>query len=677
MSRIAFDKEGRLKEVDGQLLEFASADQDEDVQEKVQLHTSSDMTFLKEDLSQLPINKEKNNYWSLYDGNKSLPPLQFSNGKNQADVVKEVVDLIKSGKKIVLIHGMCGTGKSAIALNIAKLLGKTSIVVPIKNLQRQYEEDYTIKKSVLREDGKKLKIAVISGRENHDSIIKPGVSCADPSLPDTIRLTEKNYEALSSYYLQNPLAKNKEMPPLKDLRRVAIAPANPHWSPILPAEFEFNVLKDAKKILYRGLNGKDFIFYHRKPGCSYYDQYLAYARADVIVFNAAKYKIEVALDRKPDTAVDIIDEADEFLDNFSMQEEINISRLATSLKLINVEKPQALEVLQSLRDLVALEEKNKSALGIDENALFKASETQIEKILKKIMQSSELMTEIMLDESNYANKVLEAAINFKDYLSETYVTFKRYEKDIVANIVSTNLSSRFKEIMDKTNALVLMSGTLHSEPVLRKVFGLKDVALVEAEVQSQGVMEICRTGTEMDCRYSNMKADLSSRAKYLDSLYSAFKKAPRPTLIHVNAFEDLPSEDEIARYQLYGLMSREALRDIQKGDKNSQIVSNFKKKIINALFTTKCSRGVDFPGDMCNSVIFTKFPNPNPNDVFWKVLQKNHPDYFWDFYKDKARREFLQRVYRALRSKDDHVFILSPDSRILSAVRELQMAGSK
>jgi Rad3-related DNA helicase len=52
-----------------------------------------------------------------------------------------------------------------------------------------------------------------------------------------------------------------------------------------------------------------------------------------------------------------------------------------------------------------------------------------------------------------------------------------------------------------------------------------------------------------------------------------------------------------------------------------------------------------------------------------------HPEFFWDFYRDKARREFLQRIYRALRSKDDHVYILSPDTRVLDAVREMQENG--
>ncbi|MBS3087246.1 hypothetical protein J4226_01495 [Candidatus Pacearchaeota archaeon] len=38
------------------------------------------------------------------------------------------------------------------------------------------------------------------------------------------------------------------------------------------------------------------------------------------------------------------------------------------------------------------------------------------------------------------------------------------------------------------------------------------------------------------------------------------------------------------------------------------------------LFSTKCARGVDFAGDKCNSIIITKFPYPNIQSLFWKIL---------------------------------------------------------
>ena len=105
--------------------------------------------------------------WSLQNNEKQFEPLVFSNGKSQADIVKETLDAIKEGYKIVFIKGMCGTGKSAIALNLARNLGKTSIVVPIKSLQEQYTKDYTTDMHVLNKfNDKKLKISSLFGRKN-------------------------------------------------------------------------------------------------------------------------------------------------------------------------------------------------------------------------------------------------------------------------------------------------------------------------------------------------------------------------------------------------------------------------------------------------------------------------------------------------------------------------------
>ena len=102
--------------------------------------------------------------WNLYENGKKLEPLIFSNKKNQEDIVNEILDAINKGHKIIFLRGMCGTGKSGIALNLAKHFKKTSIVVPIKSLQEQYTKDYSINKYVLK-NGKKLKISSIFGRK--------------------------------------------------------------------------------------------------------------------------------------------------------------------------------------------------------------------------------------------------------------------------------------------------------------------------------------------------------------------------------------------------------------------------------------------------------------------------------------------------------------------------------
>jgi Rad3-related DNA helicase len=609
-------------------------------------------------------------YWSLHKAGRKLEPLMFSNGKSQEDVVKEVVGLIESGRKVVFLHGVCGTGKSAIALNIARKLGRAAIVVPVKSLQRQYEEDYMKEMFVLKGDGKEMKISMITGRDNHDSIFKSGESCADPSLPDNIQLVEKNFQQLKEYYELNPLIGNKEFEDVKMLRRISVAPANPYWSPIISADYDIK-LGDATRKRYLGLRGKEFIFYHRKRGCSYYDQYQSYINSDVVIFNSAKYKIEVALDRKPEMDVDIIDEADEFLDSFSNEMELNLTRLNKSIKQVVSTEAGVAAILDTVTELVSLEEKNKAALGIDEEEVFALQDTNLGKVLKLLLKDRNVESELSLDDSNYGNKAVEVAKNFSEFFGDTYLTYRRHEDNLYASLVTTNLSSRLKEVLDKNKAFVFMSGTLHSERVLKEVFGIEDYAVVEAEVVNRGEIEIVRTGREFDCSYRTFKSGERTKEDYFIALQSCVSDATKPMLVHVNAFEDLPSEVDSEKFGK--LMSKDQLRELQFRDKTGRLVSMFKHGLSDELYSTKCSRGVDFPGGVCRSVVFTKYPNPNVRGVFWKILQKTHPNYFWEFYRDKAKREFLQRLYRALRSKGDHVYVLSPDLRVLNAVRDLQL----
>ena len=561
---------------------------------------------------------------------------------------------------------------SAIALNVARKLGKSSVVVPVKALQKQYEEDYTENKFLYKPNGQKMKIAVLTGRENHDSIINEGISCADPELPENIKISEKNYAKIADYFRNNPFVSGQDIPDYKNIRRLSIAPSNPYWSPIVPSSYDLNQLKDAKKIKYEGCDGREYTFYHRKSGCSYYDQYIAYKDADVIIFNVAKYKAELALGRKPSTEIEIIDEADEFLDSLFQQEEINLTRLGNSLSTTAPETPIARETIKEILEIIGLEEQNKRALGIDENQIHNLDESRIKKIFKLLIKDKELESEILVDENNYANKALELARNLEEMTEEVYLTYRKEDENLHIKLVSTNLSQKISELLEKSKVLLLMSGTLHSQSVIKNIFGLKEFKIVEAETLNQGGIDIVMTGKEKDCRYSNFSDGQHSRKEYLEALNLAVEKAKKPVLIHVNAFQDLPNEDEKSMYKIGNLITQESLIEMQREDKTGKLVAIFKQGLNDKLFTTKCSRGIDFPGKMCNSIIFTKYPNPNISDTFWKILQKTHPDHFWEFYRDKAYREFLQRIYRAVRSKDDHAYILSPDLRVIQSVRKLQ-----
>lgn len=631
--------------------------------------------------------------WSLYKKDEFLKPLIFSNKKSQEDVVNEVLKSIKEGAKIILIHGVCGTGKSAIALNIAKELGKTSIIVPGKTLQEQYKKDYEGEKYLKKENGEKLKISVMTGRNNHecpflkdtnivrikkevDSTLNDIFSgneedkvCKDISadnrmIPCKIELKEKNFWKIRGYLKQNNKINSKEITEIKDVTRASVASICPYWSPVLPDKYDLKYFPESKKRTYEGLENNKFAIYQGKPGCKFYEQFKYFIDSDVIVFNSLKYKLETILNRKPRTEAEIIDEGDEFLDSFSDSHTLNLDKLQFSLAQIISEDEKVIESINEIQKIISYLKKDERINDtINSNQILPLNQTGIYDILKIILDVPEIILEA--DDESYLFDLEEIARTFQGFMKETFLTITKKDNTLYFHLVTTNLKERFNNLLKKNNVIILMSGTLHSKEILENIFGLENYKIIEAEIEQQGAINVKKVGKEFDCKYANFSSGKYSRKEYLENLNECLKKSKKPCLVHVNAFTDLPSENEKILFELDELISREELYELQEKDKEGKEIRDFKKGLIKVLFSTKVSRGIDFPGEECNSIVFTKYPNPNVEDAFWKILMKTKPERYWEFYKDKARRELLQKVYRGLRFKEDKIEVLSPDLRVL------------
>jgi Rad3-related DNA helicase len=367
------------------------------------------------------------------------------------------------------------------------------------------------------------------------------------------------------------------------------------------------------------------------------------------------------MNRKPETAVEIIDECDEFLDNFSNEETINIDRLNIALGSVYAEDEKNREILRKLTNLT-------SDLIAQKENLIKTREitlidnTKILELLKLFLDNN-FLNKVEVDDESYCFQCDKVARTFEGFFDETYVTFDKYERNLVVKLVTTNLKKKFKELLDKNKVLVMMSGTIHSEKVLKEIFGIQDYKIIEAETKMPGKIYVQETGFEVNCSFSNFSSGRVSRGQYLLALSDSIKKAKHPVLVHVKSFNDLPTVEELESYDL-NIMEREKFREMQKKDSVGEEIRKFKAGETDILYSTKCSRGIDFPGETCNSIILTKYPYPDINSLFWKVLRQTRPQHYSDFYMDKSRREFLQKIYRGLRSESDHIFLLSPDSRI-------------
>ncbi len=604
--------------------------------------------------------------WSLYNKEQYLEPFKFSNGKTQLDVVREVVEAINDGNKIIFIKGFCGTGKSIIALNIAKELGKTSIVVPVKGLQKQYQEDYTNKFHVKKDNNENLKISVIFGRQNFQCSYEEDEMADNIFLPCTIDVNYKGNEAkLFEYIKKNPNVSKDDFRNIKQIRRMSVAPACPHWSPVLPEEMYADFDYEEKKE-YQGVKGKYFL-YQRGNKCSYYNQYQGYLNSDVLVFNSMKYELENMIGRKPKTEVEIIDECDEFLDNLSNEKMINLNLLNSKLDFLisnNTEFKLLIDANRLVMDII----KNSDSM-IDKEEIFLLKDTKIKNLMAYFFNYN-IAHMIMNNEEDYMFNVYSAFESFKPYVDETYVVFSRSKKnEIIVKLIMVNLERKLNEFIERNKVFVMMSGTLHSKEVLEKIFGIKNYKIIEAEVKEIGVKNIVHTGKEREFTYQYLKKE-NSREEYLKLLSTCISSAEKPVLVHVNSFNDLPSEFECTKYEIYGIKTREELIKEQNEDKLGSLIQKFKEKKMDVLYSTKCNRGVDFPGDTCNTIIFTKFPYPDRSSLFWKLLFRINKRYGDIFYMDKSRREAVQRLYRGLRSDNDKVNVMSPDARVLEFFRK-------
>ena len=488
-------------------------------------------------------------------------------------------------------------------------------------------------------------------------------SADNPNLPCKIEIKEKNAKKIQEYLGQNKSFNMKNFRTIKDVKRASIAPVCPYWSPVLPEKFELSGknFENAKKRTYTGLKGTRFTFYERKKGCKFYEQFNSFIDSDVLVFNSLKYKLESSMNRKPETEAEIIDECDEFLDSFSSERAVNIDRLLNSLNQIFVEHEDSEFIIRKIGKIID-EIKNDARVqhAVFSKEIIPLKETGVYDLFKLLLESQDFLYDI--DDESYLFEVAETARMFDEFFDETYLTFTKKDNNLITEAVTTNLAKRLKEMMDNNKVIIMMSGTIHSENVLKGIFGLENFKILEAETEQQGSIEVKRTGLEFDCKYP-----IENREKYLRALDKCIEVSKKPTLVHINSFFDLPDEFELKRFTLKNTISRENLKETQS-DKTSKDVISFKNKEIDILFSTKCTRGIDFPGEQCNSIVFTKYPNPDVKSPFWNILKKTNPDSYWDFYKDKARRELLQRIYRGLRFKEDHVYLLSPDERVLKAM---------
>jgi Rad3-related DNA helicase len=518
----------------------------------------------------------------LYDSRGELPPLRYSTGKTQLDVVKQILETFESSD-VVFLRATVGSGKSVIGIRTGIELGRAVIAVPTKVLSDQYVQSYERDKFFKRGDGSRVRIGILKGRRNFPCLYAKDrglrIDASAIKIPCRRRLNRRTGET----------------------RQAALSECR-HWGFIFPRSVARELA--VRKLVYRGLAGEWALCLRGE--CPYWKQFEAYAFADVIVMNSAKWASEVAIGRLPAVGLTVVDEADGWLDSLAL-------RLTVREEFI--------------RDAAARMEDQE-----DRKRLDSLWEDVVAKRIDPIWFASELVS--VLEEADET----ETRVFWKlQWVLEHREHVEVEVKDRSVSYLVPDPAPVLRWVMERVGGKwLLMSATCQSPEVLREIFGI-DPVFVEGEVRFPGRVRVRQTGSELPVTHSGW-ADERFRARYWELLAQMFERAAKPCFVPVHAFKYLPPDLE---------------RKLRGG--GDDFVES--KGVV---LSTKMDRGADLRG--MRSIIVLKFPYPEREDPLLRGMERRlGKRAFWRYYRDVAERNFIQQVGRVLRSDSDEVEFWSPD----------------
>lgn len=539
--------------------------------------------------------------WELTDKNGQIvQPRTYSNCKTQESVVNEVVDSFDDNKFVVLLGGV-GTGKSAIALHVIKHFNRSGIiVVPTKVLEHQYQDDYC-------GDGKyhipDLDVEFMVGKGNF--------KC--PWSGDRWSCTH------SGEPCNRPLNKDAEETRLK------AAYVCKYWSPVYPS----TMLQAARKYLdsythtihsYTSTGGDKAWLCASEP-CPYYLQFKHYVNPCALLMNAAKWDIETAIERKPAVEIEIIDEADEFLDGLSYQTRLDTKMFDALAKENTIDRAVLKELETEFEELVRDNEGYEGKLQHEIMVYVQ----QFVKELEDCPPSSSVF-----DKYSKLNQILENALHAYINVTHNAMVVFMPRPDIT-----------LKKIFAKSKRVLFMSATMQSKQVLKEIFGIEP-HIVVAEDTNPGVLKLTTTGQESAVTYQSWQQK-EFQQRYHKLLSHIVNVATKPCLVQVHAKKYVPPEH--------------AHRLLDDGFVNG------------VWWSTRTDRGIDLPDEKCRSIVVMKYPLPDMNDVVLKTMRQLLGDgKFWSYMNDMATRQLIQQCGRGVRSADDWVEIYSPDSKCFATL---------
>jgi Rad3-related DNA helicase len=545
----------------------------------------------------------------------------------QQKTLEEIEQALKSGFKYIFLEAPAGFGKSPVAIALARYLGSSHICTATKDLQAQYSRDFPFIRQV---KGKSNFICIIKDEMGLDETCNYGPCLKDDGY-DCIYKTK-----LGDYKVQGEGTKYETI----ELDHFA-------------QKKYIDKLKSQSRIIQ--LDWKPCHYYHQKwiaLKSSHTIYNYKYFLSDLFYSNSMQKRQLLVLDEAHTVESEVAD-----FKSFTVFNE----GLTGFLPKLSIPYESEYDIETWIAFGTELREK--LLIFID-----KAS-TILEKNIEQYPFTEKNLIDAITKEKNLTTVIEDMRTNKDNWIvtSVEKTANNQLRKVLVTPI---DVSSYFKDILDKGSISLFMSATILSKDYLCKIGGIKSDQVKFIRVQESNFPLKNRPIYLMNVAWLNAKTmnqSLPAIANAVNNIMTTHKN--EKGIIHTTSYSQL-------RFIKENISKENAIRLIETGskfDRNEMLEKHYKSSKPTVLISPSLYLGVDLKDNLSRFQIIVKVPYADLTDRKISVMKQRDPNWYtWN-----AILKLVQAYGRSIRSKEDFANTYILDSSITFLLKQAKEMSPK
>jgi ATP-dependent DNA helicase DinG len=545
----------------------------------------------------------------------------------QQKILEEIEQAIKSGFKYIFLEAPAGFGKSPVAIALARYVGSSHICTATKDLQAQYSRDFPFIREV---KGKSNFICIIKDEMGLDETCNYGPCLKDDGY-DCIYKTK-----LGDYKVQGEGTKYESV----DLDHFA-------------QKKYIDKMKSQSRIIQ--LDWKPCHYYHQKwiaLKSSHTIYNYKYFLSDLFYSNSMQKRQLLVLDEAHTVESEVAD-----FKSFTVFNE-GITGFLPKLS-IPYENEYDIETWIAF----GTELREKLLIFID-----KAS-TILENNIEQYPFTEKNLIDAITKEKNLTTVIEDMRTNKDNWI---VTNLEKTANNQLRKVLVTpiDVSSYFKDILDKGSISLFMSATILSKDYLCKIVGIKSDQVKFIRVHESNFPLKNRPIYLMNVAWLNAKTmnqSLPAIANAVNNIMTTHKK--EKGIIHTTSYSQL-------RFIKENICKENAIRLIETGskfDRNEMLEKHYKSSKPTVLISPSLYLGVDLKDNLSRFQIIVKVPYADLTDRKISVMKQRDPNWYtWN-----TILKLVQAYGRSIRSKEDFANTYILDSSITFLLKQAKEMSPK